>query len=165
MSLFRVYRQNARIIIEIFGIKITLKNPLINHISDCCFIPDLDELRKKGTAFVHPIGIVIVKGAKFGNNCRIFHNVTIGRWRNKVPKIGNNVVIFPNSLVIGDVEIGDNCIIGGGSVVTKSIPPNKIVVGNPARIIKDIEGKENYWYRPWEYDEESAVNEVGADDE
>ena len=160
MSLFRIYKQNARIIVELLGIKMTFRNPLIDHLADCCFIPDLDELRKKGTHFAHPIGIVIVKGAQIGNNCNIFQNVTIGRWRNKVPKLGNNVTVFPNALIIGDVEIGDNCIIGGGSVVTKSIPPNKIVVGNPARIIKDITGKEDYWVRPWEYDEENLTNEV-----
>lgn len=160
MSLFRIYKQNARIIVELLGIKMTFRNPLIDHLADCCFIPDLDELRKKKTHFPHPIGIVIVKGAQFGNNCNIFHNVTIGRWRNKVPKLGNNVTVFPNSLIIGDIEIGDNCIIGGGSVVTKSIPPNKIVVGNPARIIKDITGKEDYWVKPWKYDEEVLTDEV-----
>ena len=152
-SLFRIYKQNAKIIVEILGIKMTFKNPIINHLEDCCFIPDLDELRKKNVRFVHPIGIVIVRGAQLGSGCIIFQNVTIGKWRNKVPKLGNNVVVFPHALILGDVEIGDNCIIGGGSVVTKSIPPNKVVVGNPARIIKDIEGKEDYWVHPEKYDD------------
>ena len=46
-SLFRIYKQNAKIIVEIFGIKMTFKNPIINHLEDCCFIPELDELRKE----------------------------------------------------------------------------------------------------------------------
>lgn len=40
--------------------------------------------------------------------------------------------------MLGDIEIGDNCIIGAGAVVTKTIPANSIVVGNPAKIIKTI---------------------------
>ena len=142
MNIFKISKQNAHITIEIFGIKMRFKNFLINHISDCCFIPELDEYLAQGTDFIHPIGIVVAKGAKFGKNCKIFQNVTIGRWHNSAPKLGNNVVIFPNSVIIGDVEIGDNCIIGAGSVVTKSIPANKVVAGNPAKIIRDINDEE-----------------------
>ena len=152
MAILKLTRQDAHFTFEIFGIRMRFKNIFINHLEDCCRIPDLDNLKAKGTSFVHGIGIVICKEAQFGNNCTIFHNVTIGRWRHKAPKFGNNVVIFPNSVIIGDIEIGDNCIIGAGSVVTKSVPANKIVAGNPAKIIKDIEGKEEYWLHPEKYD-------------
>lgn len=54
----------------------------------------------------------------------------------KIPIIGNNVIIGANCVIIGDVSIGDGAIIGAGSVVTKSVPQNAIVVGNPAKIIK-----------------------------
>lgn len=47
-----------------------------------------------------------------------------------------------NVTVIGGITIGDNCIIGTGTVVVKSVPPNSIVVGNPGSIIGTrIEGK------------------------
>ena len=48
--------------------------------------------------------------------------------------IGNNVWIGGNTVVNPGVKIGDNCVIGSGSVVTKDIPANSIAVGNPCRV-------------------------------
>lgn len=53
--------------------------------------------------------------------------------------IGNNVYIGVNSVVLRGVRIGDNSVIGAGSVVAKDIPPGVVAVGNPVRIIKEIE--------------------------
>lgn len=53
--------------------------------------------------------------------------------------IGNNVWIGGNVVVLPGVSIGDNTIIGAGSVVNKSIPANVIAVGNPCRVVKKIE--------------------------
>lgn len=50
-------------------------------------------------------------------------------------KIGNNCFIGTNSLIMPGVEIGDNVIVGGGAIVTKSIPSNVVVAGNPAKVI------------------------------
>ena len=54
-------------------------------------------------------------------------------------KIGNNIYIGRNVTILKGVEIGDNCIIGLGSIVTKSIPANSVAVGTPARVICSIE--------------------------
>lgn len=54
-------------------------------------------------------------------------------------KVGNNVHIGINSIIMPGVEIGDNCIIGCGAVVTKNIPSNSIAVGVPARVIRTID--------------------------
>jgi serine acetyltransferase len=44
------------------------------------------------------------------------------------------------TLILPGVEIGDNCVVGAGSVVTKSVPPRSVLAGNPARILRsDIE--------------------------
>lgn len=53
--------------------------------------------------------------------------------------IGNNVHIGNNSIIMPGVTIGDNCIIGCGAIVTKSIPENSIAVGIPARVIESID--------------------------
>lgn len=52
--------------------------------------------------------------------------------------IGNNVWIGGSTTILPGVTIGDNVVIGAGSVVTRDIPANKVVAGNPARIIKHI---------------------------
>jgi maltose O-acetyltransferase len=54
-------------------------------------------------------------------------------------KIGNNVFIGANSTVMPNVSIGDNSIIGANSIVTKDIPPNSVVAGNPAKVICSID--------------------------
>jgi maltose O-acetyltransferase len=57
--------------------------------------------------------------------------------------VGNNVWIGGSVVVLPGVSIGDNSIIGAGSVVTKDIPENVIAVGNPCRVIKEIFREEN----------------------
>jgi acetyltransferase-like isoleucine patch superfamily enzyme len=52
--------------------------------------------------------------------------------------IGDNVWIGMNAVVLKGVTIGDNSIVAAGSIVTKDVPPNTIVAGNPARIVKEI---------------------------
>ena len=53
--------------------------------------------------------------------------------------IGNNVWFGGNVTVLGGVEIGDNTVIGAGSVVTKNIPAKSVAVGNPCKVIKAID--------------------------
>ena len=60
-------------------------------------------------------------------------------------KVGNHCFIGARTLILGGVNIGDNVIIGAGSVVTKSIPANSIAVGNPIRIVSTLDlFKEKY---------------------
>lgn len=90
-------------------------------------------------------------GIEIGDGSLIGHNTTIAtlnhdfnplKRQNLTPsrvKIGKNVWIGSDCTILPGVEIGDGAIIGAGSVVTKSVPKNTIAVGNPARVIKEIE--------------------------
>jgi serine O-acetyltransferase len=84
---------------------------------------------KKKLNFPHPIGIVIGRGVTFGNNCQVFQNCTIGGGKGGYPKIGNNVTIYPNSIIIGGISIGDNSIVGANSFINKNVPKNSTVIG------------------------------------
>lgn len=53
-------------------------------------------------------------------------------------KIGKNVFIGVGAIVLRNVTIGENSIISAGSVVGKDVPPNTVVMGNPARVIKEF---------------------------
>ena len=53
-------------------------------------------------------------------------------------KVGDNVWIGGNVVVLPGVTIGNNCVIGAGSIVVKNIPDNSIAVGNPCKVIKQI---------------------------
>ena len=67
--------------------------------------------------------------------------------------IGENVWIGANAVVLPGVTIGDNSVIGAGSVVTKDIPPNVIAVGNPCRVLREIgDHDKKYYYKDREID-------------
>lgn len=67
--------------------------------------------------------------------------------------IGNNVWIGANSVILPGVHIGENSVIGAGSVVTKDIPVNVVAVGNPCKVLREInENDMKYYYKNMEID-------------
>lgn len=78
----------------------------------------------------------VVNAKAIGKNFRVGQNVTIGSRNIKEPVIGDNVSVWANAIVIGDITIGDNTQIGAGSVVVKSVPANCVVVPSKSSIIK-----------------------------
>lgn len=89
-----------------------------------------------GLKINHGGGTVIGARCSIGANCTIHQNCTLGDKNGGRPKIGNNVTIYAGSMILGDITIGDNSIIGANSVVMESCPANSILVGSPAKIIK-----------------------------
>lgn len=99
----------------------------------------------------HNLVILDANKVTFGNNVKIGPNCgfyTSGHPMDKETrrtvefakpiKIGNDVWIGGNVCVMPGVTIGDNAVIGAGSVVTKDIPSNVVAVGNPCKVIKEI---------------------------
>lgn len=94
----------------------------------------------KSTFFPHPYGITIRVGTKFGENCVVMSNVTIGQRRleSEFAEIGKGVVIGAGAIILGPVKIGDGAWIGAGSVVTHDVSAKSIVLGNPAREVRSL---------------------------
>jgi serine O-acetyltransferase len=92
----------------------------------------------------HGVGVVIGETAVIGNDVTIYQGVTLGGTGGargkRHPTIGNGVVIGAEAIILGNIRIGDNARIGAGAVVTKPVPNDSTVVGNPARIVV-LEGK------------------------
>lgn len=80
----------------------------------------------------------VVYPKEAGKNFRVGPGVVIGR-NGGFPSFGDNVYVAANATVIGDIHIGSNVIIGAGSVVTKDVPDNSVVAGNPAKVIRTID--------------------------
>ena len=82
----------------------------------------------------HPGGIHVGAQSYIAFDARILSHDMTRNFRAHT-RIGANCFIGGRSLILPGVTIGDSCIVGAGSVVTKSVPPNSIVAGNPARIL------------------------------
>jgi acetyltransferase-like isoleucine patch superfamily enzyme len=55
-------------------------------------------------------------------------------------QIGNNVFVGVNAVILRNVMVGDNSVIAAGAVVTKDVPPATVVAGNPAQVVKELQG-------------------------
>ena len=96
----------------------------------------------KGTYFVcKGIGVVLVEGIVIGENCRIGPNFFSGRLMpyKEVPKIGDNVWLGANSVVIGPVIIENKVIISPNTFINRSIKAGQIVGSTKAKVLKNIE--------------------------
>ncbi len=91
----------------------------------------------------HGMGVVIGETAEIGDDCTLYHGVTLGgtSWNKgkRHPTLGNNVVIGAGAKVLGPIVVSDNARIGSNSVVVKDVEPGKTVVGIPAHAVGSIE--------------------------
>jgi serine O-acetyltransferase len=87
----------------------------------------------------HGMGIVIGETTVIGDDCKLFHGVTLGGTGKETgkrhPTLGNNIMVGARATVLGSVTIGDNVKIGAGAVVLHDVPANCTAVGVPAKII------------------------------
>ena len=95
----------------------------------------------RGLFIDHGMGVVIGETAEIGDDCTLYHGVTLGgtAWKKEKrhPTLGNNVVVGAGAKILGPIHIGDNARIGSNSVVVKSVPANATVVGIPGRVIPE----------------------------
>jgi serine acetyltransferase len=90
---------------------------------------------------IHPQGIVINGDTVIGARCIVRCSSTLGNvmapdgTSSPCPRIGDDVELGANVVVIGAVSIGDGARVGAGAVVIRDVPPNGVAVGNPARVL------------------------------
>ena len=88
----------------------------------------------------HGMGIVIGETAEMGDDCLIYHGVTLGgtgkEHGKRHPTIGNNVLISSGAKVLGPFKVGDNARIASNAVVLREVPENATAVGIPAQIVR-----------------------------
>ena len=87
----------------------------------------------------HGMGVVIGETAEIGENCTLYHGVTLGgtSWakEKRHPTLGDNVVVGSGAKILGPFKVGDNSKVGSNSVVVKEVPPSATVVGIPGRVV------------------------------
>lgn len=77
----------------------------------------------------------VVCANRIGRNFRVNQCVNIVWNEDKQPTIGDNVSVYAGAIIVGGVTIGNNVVVGAGAVVVKDVPDNRLVVGNPMKII------------------------------
>ena len=121
---------------------------------------------KIGRRFVidHGMGIVIGETAEVGDDCLLYHGVTLGGTGKdhgkRHPTIGNNVLIGTGAKVLGPIKVGDNSRIAANSVVLREIPEDSTAVGIPARVVRIAGQKVNF---AGEVDQVSVADPVSAE--
>jgi serine O-acetyltransferase len=87
----------------------------------------------------HGMGVVIGETAVVGDDVTLYQGVTLGgtgkEKGKRHPTIGNGVVVGTGAKVLGNITVGDNCRVGAGSVVLRTIPDNSTIVGVPGHIV------------------------------
>ncbi len=97
----------------------------------------------------HGMGVVIGETAEVGDDCTLYHGVTLGgtSWNKgkRHPTLGNGVVLGAGAKILGPITIGDGARVGSNAVVVKSVPPGATAIGIPAHIVeKEAGGKAGF---------------------
>jgi serine O-acetyltransferase len=87
----------------------------------------------------HGMGVVIGETAEIGDDCTLYHGVTLGgtSWQKgkRHPTLGNNVIIGAGAKVLGPITLGEGARVGSNAVVLKDVPENATVIGVPGHVV------------------------------
>ena len=104
----------------------------------------------------HGMGVVIGETSEIGDDCTLYHGVTLGgtSWEKgkRHPTLGNNIIIGAGAKVLGPIHIGENARIGSNAVVVNNVSSGATIVGVPGRPIEQKDG---------DFKQESILNSSG----
>jgi serine O-acetyltransferase len=126
----------------LYDLKLYLLARLVSEISRLLTGIEIHPGAKIGKNLVidHGMGVVIGETAVIGDDCLIYHGVTLGgkslNQGKRHPTIGNRVIIGAGAKILGNIKIGDEVIVGANSVVSKDVASGTTVGGIPAVEIK-----------------------------
>lgn len=142
----------------------TLGQKLVEIVTGIC-IPAKCEIGE-GLYIGHYGGIILPRHGRIGHNCSFAQSSTIGvagTGDNRgAPTIGNRVFVGAHSVVVGKITIGDDAMICAGSIVTRSVPPRAVVMGNPARVVSYDGSFDHVMYPAMDYDEDRRASMEAA---
>ena len=150
-----------RIAHRVWRIKLFWLGRLISHISRFLTGIEIHPGAIIGSRFFidHGMGVVIGETSVIGDDCTIYHGVTLGgtSWKQgkRHPTLENKVVVGAGAKILGPITICSGAKIGSNAVVVKDIPKNVVAVGIPARIVQDTENKVNA-FRPYAVGKDEA---------
>jgi serine O-acetyltransferase len=131
----------------LWGLKLQWLGRFISHIAR--FLTGIEihpgAIIGRRVFFDHGMGIVIGETAIIGDDCTLYHGVTLGgtSWNKgkRHPTLENGVVIGAGAKVLGPITIAKNAKIGSNAVVVKDVPENATAIGIPARILEEEKAK------------------------
>ena len=150
-----------RVAHKVWKIKLFWFGRLISHISRFLTGIEIHPGAEIGSRFFidHGMGVVIGETSIIGDDCTIYHGVTLGgtSWKQgkRHPTLENKVVVGAGAKILGPITICSGTKIGSNAVVVKDIPKNVVAVGIPARIVQDTENKANA-FRPYAVGKDEA---------
>ena len=132
---------------KIWEVKLYWLARVLSHISRIFTGIEIHPGAKIGNRFFidHGMGVVIGETAIIGDDCTIYHGVTLGgtSWKQgkRHPTLENRVVVGAGAKILGPITIANGAKIGSNAVVVKNIPANATAVGIPARVVDENQRK------------------------
>ena len=161
LSAYQARDPAARSKLEVFLLYPGVHATMYHQAAHFCYCHKMKFLARTISQWIHPgakigrrlvidhgMGIVIGETAEVGDDCLIYHGVTLGGTGKdqgkRHPTIGNNVLLSTGSKVLGPFKVGDGARIAANAVVLKEVPEDATAVGVPARVVRIAGEKTNF---------------------
>ena len=134
---------------RLWGVELRWLARLVSHLSRWLTGIEIHPGASIGRRFFidHGMGVVIGETAEIGDDCTLYHGVTLGgtSWNKgkRHPTLGKGVVVGAGAKILGPITIGAGARIGSNAVVVKEVPPGATAIGIPARIIEAESAAQN----------------------